>query len=207
MTLTYSLAEAVLAEPKNFIFLNKNVILYPTLWRTALSWSRKRLHPPGNFRNVSKSHHSFLFRTGTEAKGLEGETAVGHPTSDGDVRDNMFKAFKPQVGARSPCSSRTRAPLLRSAVGLLRHSRGRGTRSLCGAGRPSRALARPPAPILTAGFSGQWSEVSAWLRTQDASQTVASRALRAPFRQLLGSHGSSIHEGRIYQSPADQLSC
>lgn len=110
MTLPYSLAEAVLAEPKNFIFFNKNIILYPALWRTALSWSRKRLHPPGNFRNISKSHHSFLFRTGTEAKGLEGETAVGHPTSDGDVRNNTFEAFKPEVSARSPCSSRTWAP-------------------------------------------------------------------------------------------------
>lgn len=110
MTLPYSLAEAVLAEPKNLIFLNKNITLCPTLWRTALSYLRKRLHPPGNFRNISKSHHSFLFQTGTEAKGLEGETAVGHPTSDGDVRDTMFKAFKPQVSTRSPCSSRTRAP-------------------------------------------------------------------------------------------------
>ena len=48
---------------------------------TALTWLRKTLYPPGNFRNISKSHHSFFFRTRTEAKGLEGETAVGHPTS------------------------------------------------------------------------------------------------------------------------------
>lgn len=52
VTLLLSLAEALLAEPENFIFLSKDVIFYRTLWEGSTELVKKETFTPRTFQSL-----------------------------------------------------------------------------------------------------------------------------------------------------------